>query len=156
MRLSSFLPRAVLAAALVLSACAPRPPSDVPDRAAAEAYIRANISALSPESAVLGGTFYVTDIRWQDEDTAVVEYEDGHIALRGTTDVRVENGETVAGPITKAEENLPPSSSSSVAGRNPAQAGEFCGGIAGFQCADGLTCKYDGNYPDAGGTCVSE
>lgn len=32
--------------------------------------------------------------------------------------------------------------------------GEFCGGIAAFQCAPGLTCKYDGTYPDAGGTCV--
>ena len=32
--------------------------------------------------------------------------------------------------------------------------GEFCGGIAGFQCKAGLECKLDGNYPDAGGTCV--
>lgn len=34
--------------------------------------------------------------------------------------------------------------------------GEFCGGIAGFLCADGLECKYDGSYPDAGGTCVKK
>lgn len=34
--------------------------------------------------------------------------------------------------------------------------GEFCGGIAAFPCEEGLTCKYDGEYPDAGGTCVSE
>ena len=32
--------------------------------------------------------------------------------------------------------------------------GGFCGGIAGFQCQDGLTCRLDGNYPDAGGTCI--
>ncbi len=31
--------------------------------------------------------------------------------------------------------------------------GEFCGGIAVFECEAGLTCVYDGNYPDAGGTC---
>ena len=32
--------------------------------------------------------------------------------------------------------------------------GEFCGGIAGFLCEDGLECQYDGDYPDAGGICV--
>ncbi len=33
-------------------------------------------------------------------------------------------------------------------------AGEFCGGIAAFQCIAGYSCKLDGSYPDAGGTCV--
>lgn len=32
--------------------------------------------------------------------------------------------------------------------------GAFCGGIAGIQCASGQSCKLDGNYPDAGGSCV--
>jgi hypothetical protein len=32
--------------------------------------------------------------------------------------------------------------------------GEMCGGIAGFQCEEGLTCRMEGNYPDAAGTCV--
>jgi hypothetical protein len=31
---------------------------------------------------------------------------------------------------------------------------QFCGGIAGKQCAEGYICQLDGNYPDAGGTCV--
>ena len=31
---------------------------------------------------------------------------------------------------------------------------EMCGGIAGIQCADGLTCRYEGDYPDAAGTCT--
>ena len=31
--------------------------------------------------------------------------------------------------------------------------GKFCGGIAGFPCPDGYTCKLEGNYPDAGGVC---
>lgn len=49
------------------------------------------------------------------------------------------------------------SSSSSVSTQRPlALEGEFCGGIAAFQCAQGLTCVYDGTYPDAGGTCVRE
>jgi hypothetical protein len=30
----------------------------------------------------------------------------------------------------------------------------FCGGIAGKDCPFGYTCKLDGSYPDAGGTCV--
>ena len=33
--------------------------------------------------------------------------------------------------------------------------GQMCGGIAGIMCADGLSCKIEGNYPDAGGTCVN-
>lgn len=31
--------------------------------------------------------------------------------------------------------------------------GAFCGGIAAFPCPAGFECLYDGNYPDAGGTC---
>ena len=45
-----------------------------------ETYVRQNISQLSPEPAVLGGTFYVTDIQ-TDGDSGMVSYEDGHIAL---------------------------------------------------------------------------
>lgn len=43
---------------------------------------------------------------------------------------------------------------SSTPGRSRAKEGEFCGGIAGFLCEDGLVCRYDGNYPDAAGTCA--
>jgi len=32
--------------------------------------------------------------------------------------------------------------------------GQFCGGIAGVSCPAGYSCKLDGKYPDAGGTCV--
>ena len=32
----------------------------------------------------------------------------------------------------------------------------MCGGIAGFQCQENLSCKLDGNYPDAAGTCVKQ
>ncbi len=31
----------------------------------------------------------------------------------------------------------------------------ICGGIANIQCPAGYTCRLDGNYPDAGGVCVS-
>lgn len=33
---------------------------------------------------------------------------------------------------------------------------EFCGGIAGIICCEGLTCQLKGSYPDASGTCVKE
>ncbi len=33
-------------------------------------------------------------------------------------------------------------------------AGQFCGGIAGVMCPSGYSCKYEGDYPDAGGTCA--
>lgn len=32
--------------------------------------------------------------------------------------------------------------------------GQFCGGFAGKVCPKGYSCKYDGNYPDAGGKCI--
>lgn len=50
-------------------------------RLAVEAYVRANISQLSPQPEVLGGTFYVTDITIREDGTGAVSYEDGHIAL---------------------------------------------------------------------------
>ena len=46
-----------------------------------ENYIKENISALSPVKEVLGGKFYVTDIKWQNDGSMLVKYEDGHIAL---------------------------------------------------------------------------
>jgi hypothetical protein len=34
--------------------------------------------------------------------------------------------------------------------------GKMCGGIAGFPCPSGYTCKLDGSYPDAAGKCVKK
>jgi len=129
-----------------------------PDRKAeAETYIRSHITELSPEPAVLGGTFFVTDIQWEGEDTALVSYEDGHIALRGRTTIRENDGTVTTSPIVlEPEETSQSSASSSVIGRVPGEEGAFCGGIAAFPCEAGLTCKLDGTYPDAGGVCVKE
>ncbi len=52
------------------------------DRVFFAEFLRANISDISPEKEVLGGKFYVTDIEWINNQTAIVDYEDGHIALR--------------------------------------------------------------------------
>jgi len=51
------------------------------DRVAFEQFLRANLSELSPEKEVLGGTFYLTSIEWETDRNAVIAYEDGHIAL---------------------------------------------------------------------------
>lgn len=46
-----------------------------------ESYVTQNISLLSPEKEVLGGTFYVTKIEVEPEEKkGYVEYEDGHVA----------------------------------------------------------------------------
>lgn len=45
-----------------------------------EDYVRQNISALSPEKAVLGGNFYVTNIEAHG-GAGTVNYEDGHVAF---------------------------------------------------------------------------
>ena len=37
----------------------------------------------------------------------------------------------------------------------PSSLPSMCGGFANIQCPVGYTCQLDGNYPDAGGTCVS-
>lgn len=51
-------------------------------RAEREEFLKDNISSLSSEKEVLGGKFYITNISWVDADKALVEYEDGHIALK--------------------------------------------------------------------------
>lgn len=56
-------------------------------------YLQTNISQLSPEPAVLGGTFYVTKIKCENLGECLVEYEDGHIALVGMAKYQVENGQ---------------------------------------------------------------
>lgn len=141
----------------VLTACA-RATDTVRERAEAETYIRSHISQLSPESSVLGGTFYVTDIQWNEDDSATVRYEDGHIAFVGETRIEEKDPVTVE-TLTNVREDVPPpksSESSSANVRPRAKLGEFCGGIAGFQCDEGLTCKLEGTYPDAGGKCVAK
>lgn len=38
---------------------------------------------------------------------------------------------------------------------SPKSNGQFCGGVANISCPVKYTCKLDGNYPDAGGKCVT-
>ena len=47
-----------------------------------------------------------------------------------------------------------PSLDACLAGGGTGAPGQFCGGIGAIQCPAGQTCKAEGTYPDAGGTCV--
>lgn len=53
----------------------------VTDSVLVEQYIRANITTLTPDKPVLGGTWYVTAVTVDPTTTSgTVSYEDGHIA----------------------------------------------------------------------------
>lgn len=54
-------------------------------------YIKENISELSPEKEVLGGKFYVTEIIFQNPNIVIINYEDGHVALKAQANFRLEN-----------------------------------------------------------------
>jgi hypothetical protein len=174
MSTTTALPRfalATLAICGLLTACMPlssnEPPADL--KVKAETYIREHIADLSPTPAVLGGHFYVTKLQWKDADTVQVDYEDGHISLSGTTEIASDGS---AGMIVVPEDQKPApvknddqdddsdasaaDASAAADPRAPRGEGQFCGGIAGFQCQTGLHCEIKETYPDAGGTCVKD
>jgi hypothetical protein len=65
-------------------------------------FIQNNISTLSPVSPVLGGTRYTTNISYATgTTTAVVNYEDGHIAETISIECSLENNELKIGAITR-------------------------------------------------------
>jgi hypothetical protein len=41
-------------------------------------------------------------------------------------------------------------------GRDARTEGQFCGGIAAIPCQEGLHCRLNGSYPDAGGACIRD
>lgn len=54
-------------------------------------YLNKNISELSPEKEVLGGKFYITNIEFENNENAFIEYEDGHIALKAEIKFKIKN-----------------------------------------------------------------
>jgi len=64
--------------------------SDV-EISAVQEYINKNISELSSKKEVLGGKFYVTNIRFNSPGSITVDYEDGHIALRAQAEYEYSN-----------------------------------------------------------------
>lgn len=57
-----------------------------------EAHIGSNITTYAAVPGVLGGTFYVTHIDWYTANTAIVEYEDGHIQGKARATATMEDG----------------------------------------------------------------
>ena len=58
-------------------------------KTAVQNYLKENIFEISPQKEVLGGKFYITKIDWTGENSGIVEYEDGHIALKASFDYAV-------------------------------------------------------------------
>lgn len=67
----------------------PLPPSE---RSRVETYLRENINTLSPEPAVLGGKFFITNITFLSTSQVLVSYEDGHNAFIGRVNFFLEPG----------------------------------------------------------------
>jgi len=66
------------------------------DYADVRKYLTDHISEYAPEDPVLGGTWYVTDIRFEEnKNRALIDYEDGHIAVKAIVDYRIESNNTV-------------------------------------------------------------
>lgn len=58
-------------------------------------YLEGNISELSPEKEVLGGKFYITSIDFLSNQKLIIEYEDGHIALKAEIDFEYLDSENI-------------------------------------------------------------
>lgn len=71
------------------------------DKLEFENFINENINALSPEPAVLGGSFYVTNIDWTYPNIALINYEDGHVAYHAEIQLSFnENGQVILDSFT--------------------------------------------------------
>ncbi len=67
----------------------------IEDQGRVNTYLENNISELSPEEAVLGGSFYITSVSFPEEGIAIVNYEDGHIALTAKANFNVNSNDEV-------------------------------------------------------------
>lgn len=70
------------------------------DQATADSILNTEIATLSPDKAVLGGTWRVTKIDWTNASTATVTYEDGHIQRIATAVFVNQNGQTALQSFT--------------------------------------------------------
>jgi hypothetical protein len=71
--------------------------ADLNEREAVEKYVYENITTLSKDKAVLGGTWYVTAVDLDlVKNTGTVKYEDGHIQMKKNISYEVgTNGEII-------------------------------------------------------------
>jgi len=70
-----------------------------------EDYINAHISELSPQKEVLGGKFYTTRIIFPSENEAIIDYEDGHIALSASAQFKIINNKVMIQNFTVTNDN---------------------------------------------------
>jgi hypothetical protein len=75
------------------------------EQGAVTTYLENNISELSPEEAVLGGAFYVTYVSFPGDNIAIVNYEDGHIALTAKVNYNYKYGEVIINSFELLENN---------------------------------------------------
>ncbi len=68
---------------------------NIEDQELVTKYIENNIGELSPEEPVLGGSFYVLELDFVEENIAIVDYEDGHIALTAKVNFEINNNNEV-------------------------------------------------------------
>lgn len=73
----------------------------------ASAYIEQNISDLSSEPEVLGGTFYTTNIEFTGTNSGTVAYEDGHIALVADFEYSFDEEGNIDVELTNIREDQP-------------------------------------------------
>ncbi len=69
-----------------------------------ENYLQENISDLSPEKEVLGGKFYITKLEIKKDNSGLVEYEDGHIALQANFDYQINDQDVNISKFTITED----------------------------------------------------
>lgn len=65
------------------------------DRLVFENYLNANISSLSAQEAVLGGTFSITNFNWVNNNTAFITYEDGHNMYEAEVSIGYDQTESI-------------------------------------------------------------
>lgn len=73
------------------------------EKVVVENYLTTHIAALSPEPAVLGGTFYITSIELRKGE-GTVSYEDGHVAYTADFSYRLEDGKAVVSDFVVRQE----------------------------------------------------
>jgi len=114
-------------------------------------YLENNISVLSPEEAVLGGTFYVTTVGFPEENVAIVNYEDGHIALTAKADFSVNSSNEVE---INLFELIPDGSTVERNGNNDA---DICVDMCGDGVCQEIVCMGEGcPCPETAQNCPSD
>jgi len=120
--------------------------TSLPASVRVEEYLRENIIALSPEPAVLGGAFYVTEVAFPADGSAVVSYEDGHIALVADVryEINAEQGVRVTSFVVRSEEEPIKPLDAVVSPTLPVVGTGFCKDQCGNGVCEEMVCMAEG------------